>query len=214
MTNRLRVLPVPCLEETTRCQEFSVLSDGKPVPAETRVLVGRDAAWDTQTVTVDADGRFSFTGLPPEQLDLSTNIRGYHPSAKNVSLDILNRSGLVGTIGADIDGLRFLLEPGPHPEIDYRKFSREDHAENHDAAGQPPPRSGPQSVVPGRSPSHHDGRRVDLFTSRGRQAYREGIERRRYFAVASVDPTEAPNAIPSGGPSAVRHRRFADESGG
>jgi Carboxypeptidase regulatory-like domain len=107
-----------------------VLSDGKPAPAETRVLVGRETAWDTQTVTVDADGRFSFTGLPPEQLDLSTRIRGYHPSEKNASLDMLNRSGLVGTIGADIDGLRFLLEPGPDPEIDYHKFSREDHAEN------------------------------------------------------------------------------------
>jgi len=107
-----------------------ILSDGEAVPSGTHVLVGRDAAWDTQTAEVSPDGRFSFAGLPSEQIDLSTNVRGYHTSEKNASLDVLSRSGLMGSIKADIDDLRLLLEPGPLPEIDYRKISREDYAEN------------------------------------------------------------------------------------
>jgi hypothetical protein len=106
-----------------------VLADGKPVPPETRVLASRGGAWDSQTAAVGPDGRFSFNGLPPEQLGLSTNVRGYHPSPKNASFDLLNRMGLLGTVQGDVDDLRFLLDPGPRPEIDYRRFSREDHAE-------------------------------------------------------------------------------------
>jgi len=105
------------------------VADGKPVPPETRVLASRELAWDVQTVTVGPDGRFSFTGLPPERLSLTTNVRGYHPSPKNASFDLLNRMGLLGTVQGDIDDLRFLLDPGPRPAIDYRRFSREDSAE-------------------------------------------------------------------------------------
>lgn len=119
-----------------------VLADGKPVPPATRILASRDAAWDSQTVTVGPDGRFSFTGLPPERLSLSTNVRGYHSSPKNASLDLLNRMGLLGTVGGDIDDLRFLLEPGPTPEIDYRRFSREESAE-YELRRDGPPRGAP-----------------------------------------------------------------------
>lgn len=119
-----------------------VLADGKPVPTATRILASRDAAWDSQTVTVGPDGRFSFTGLPPERLSLSTNVRGYHSSPKNASLDLLNRMGLLGTVGGDIDDLRFLLEPGPTPEIDYRRFSREESAE-YELRRDGPPRGAP-----------------------------------------------------------------------
>jgi hypothetical protein len=106
-----------------------VLADGKPLPADTRILASREGAWDSQTATVGPDGRFSFSGLPPERLSLSTNIRGYHPSPKNASFDILNRMGLLGTVQGDIDDLRFLLEPGSRPEIDYSRFNRDDYAE-------------------------------------------------------------------------------------
>jgi hypothetical protein len=93
-----------------------VLADGKPVPADTRVLLSREEAWDTQQAVVDKDGRFTFVGLPPEGYGLSVNLRGYHVSAKNASKDLLNGFQLLGVIDADIDELRFLLDPGPEPE--------------------------------------------------------------------------------------------------
>jgi hypothetical protein len=94
-----------------------VLADGKPVPAGTRVVLSREEAWDTQQALVDDEGRFVLTGLPAERYSLSANVRGYHHSAKNASLDLLNNFGLVGTIREDIEGLRLLLEPGPRPEV-------------------------------------------------------------------------------------------------
>jgi hypothetical protein len=106
-----------------------VLSDGKPVPPETRVLASRWEAWDSQTATVGPDGRFSFTGLPAEELRLSTNVRGYHASPKNASFDLLNRLGLLGTVKGDVDDLPLLLEPGPRPEIGVPRLSGEDRAE-------------------------------------------------------------------------------------
>jgi hypothetical protein len=104
-----------------------VLADGKPVPPETRMPASREEAWDSQTATVGPDGRFSLTGLPPEQLSLYTNVRGYHLSPKNASYDLLNRDGLLGTVRADIDDLRFLLDTGPR--IDHQQSSQEDMKE-------------------------------------------------------------------------------------
>jgi hypothetical protein len=104
-----------------------ILADGKLIPPETRVLALRQQAWDSQTATVGPDGRFAFTGLPPEQLSLSTNIRGYHPSPKNASFDLLNRLGLLGTVRGDVDDLRFLLDTGAN--INDHKFSQEDSGE-------------------------------------------------------------------------------------
>jgi hypothetical protein len=89
-----------------------VLADGKPVPAGTRVLLAREEAWDTQQAVVDEEGRFTLTGLPAERYTLSVNVPGYHLSAQNASLDLLNGFRLVGTVREDIEGMNLLLEPG------------------------------------------------------------------------------------------------------
>jgi hypothetical protein len=103
-----------------------VLSDGKPVPAGTRVLLSRDEAWDSQQAVVDAQGRFEFTGLPAECFGLSANVRGYHASPRNASFDLLNGFQLLGTVRADTVGLRLLLRPGPEAErapFDDRRYA-------------------------------------------------------------------------------------------
>jgi hypothetical protein len=87
-----------------------ILSDGKPIPPSTRLLVGRESAWDTQAVVLDADGKFEVTGLPTERYSLSIALKGYHFSTKNHSIEQINRR-LVGTIDQDIAGLKILLEP-------------------------------------------------------------------------------------------------------
>ena len=42
------------------------IDGGNAIPAGTRILLSRDAAWDTRTVPVAADGTFDALGLPPE----------------------------------------------------------------------------------------------------------------------------------------------------
>jgi hypothetical protein len=88
------------------------LSDGKPAPAGTRVLINRQEAWDSQQAVVGQDGSFAFAGLPAERYGLSANVRGYRASSKNASFDMLNPFGLIGTVPADVTGLRLLYEPG------------------------------------------------------------------------------------------------------
>jgi hypothetical protein len=104
-----------------------VLADGKRVSSDTRVLLSRDGAWDSQTSTIGPDGEFSFTGLPPERVILSTHLRGYHPSRKNASFDLLNPFQLLGMIKGDVADLRFLLDPDPGPG--FPRLSREEMAE-------------------------------------------------------------------------------------
>jgi hypothetical protein len=89
-----------------------VLAESKAVPAGTRVIVSREEAWDSQQALVGQDGSFLFTGLPAERYSLSANVRGYRPSARNASLDPLNSFRLLGSVHADIAGLRLLYEPG------------------------------------------------------------------------------------------------------
>ena len=93
-----------------------VLSDGKPVPPGTRIIVDRDRAWDSQLPTLDAEGRFSVDGIPAgEVIGVAVSVKGYHLSKKNVSLDRLNLNGLDGLVDRDIADLRILMEPGPAP---------------------------------------------------------------------------------------------------
>ena len=96
-----------------------VLSDGKPVPAKTRLLVGRENAWDTLQVELDKAGRFDTGGLPTETYSLSARVPGYHISPQNGSLELMNPFHIIGRVDQDITNLLFLLEPGPDLRPDY-----------------------------------------------------------------------------------------------
>ena len=113
-----------------------VLSDGQPIPPKTRLIASRDGAWDSQTVMLDADGRFSVSGLPTETFNVSTSVRGYHFSRQNRSLDLLNYTFLRGRIEHDINDLTILLEPGPLQRPDPAQRSV-DAAKNHQLGETP-----------------------------------------------------------------------------
>ena len=76
---------------------------------------------------VGPDGWLSASGLPAERVSLSTTVRGYRPSPRNASFDLLNRLGLLGMIKGDVEDLRFLLDPGPDP--DHHRLSEDERAE-------------------------------------------------------------------------------------
>jgi hypothetical protein len=91
------------------------------------VLLSREDAWDSQTAAVGPEGTFSFAGLPAERVSLSTRVRGYHPSPRNASVNLINPFELMGMIQGDVEDLRFLLDPGPEPS--FRRLSGEQYAE-------------------------------------------------------------------------------------
>jgi hypothetical protein len=88
-----------------------VLSDGKAVPANIRMFLGREGAMDSQECKLDADGKFQFKGVPAESVSLGVRIKGYRLSKRNPSLDWLN-GAIVGRVEGDASDFTVLLEPG------------------------------------------------------------------------------------------------------
>lgn len=89
-----------------------VLSDGGVIPPNTRILLSRDTAWDSQSVELEEDGSFEFVGVPGESVSISVRITEYHLSTRNISLDLYNLGSLVGRVNDDIENLVILMEPG------------------------------------------------------------------------------------------------------
>jgi hypothetical protein len=52
------------------------LSDGAPLPKNSRLLLGRPEAWDTFTLELPPDGRFVFTNIPAENITFDTRMAG------------------------------------------------------------------------------------------------------------------------------------------
>jgi hypothetical protein len=100
-----------------------VLSDGQPVPPQTRLLVDRQEAWDSMQLNLAEDGSFETTGIPPGTLDLSVRVPGYSVAPQNASLDLLNPYRLVGRVDGDITNLVFLLVKGKGLDPDYGQNS-------------------------------------------------------------------------------------------
>lgn len=88
-----------------------VLSDGKPIPPDTRLFLGREDAWDHTEVAVSPDGKFQLSGVPEEPVSISVRVKGYKFSKRNPSLDWLN-GGIVGRVDKDLKELTLLMEPG------------------------------------------------------------------------------------------------------
>ncbi len=87
------------------------LSDGKPVPPDTRLCAGRQEAMDSAETKLDAQGKFEFKGVPTGSVALSVRIQGYHLSKRNPSLDWLNGE-ILGRVSGDVHDLTILMEPG------------------------------------------------------------------------------------------------------
>ncbi|HTV62272.1 MAG TPA: carboxypeptidase-like regulatory domain-containing protein [Verrucomicrobiae bacterium] len=105
------------------------LSDGKPIPKFSHLLIGRPQTWDSSMIVeLPPDGRFDFTNIPSETISISTTIEGYRFSPRNASLDPLGPSELVGQLDSDKTNLIVLLEPGKPLQPDYAENESEEGA--------------------------------------------------------------------------------------
>jgi len=119
------------VEASQRLAGQVVCSDGGPVPADTRLLVSRQEAWDSMQIKLDKDGRFDTQGLPRETISLSARIPGYRISPKNLSLDTLNPFQLVGRLDRDVTNLVYLVEKGPDLQPQYDSMPSESELPQH-----------------------------------------------------------------------------------
>ncbi|MEN6627054.1 MAG: SUMF1/EgtB/PvdO family nonheme iron enzyme [Candidatus Sumerlaeia bacterium] len=97
------------------------LSDGKPVPADARVMIIGATSRDAQFIKIGPDGRFEFKGLPPDVYEITPHIEGYMTSQNNVHdplpgpmLPMASGWGVAATrnVDRDVKDLRVLVEPG------------------------------------------------------------------------------------------------------
>jgi hypothetical protein len=100
------------VEPANRITGRLALSDGKPVPAHTRVIFYRRDLMDTQSMEADASGGFSVGGMPCGMIWISAKVPGYRFSDKNRSLDRPGGIALQGLVKGEINGLIMLFEPG------------------------------------------------------------------------------------------------------
>ncbi|MEP6669762.1 MAG: hypothetical protein ABJF10_11450 [Chthoniobacter sp.] len=106
-----------------------ILADGKPVPPNTRLMLSRKNAWDSQLVMIGEEGKFTANAVPGEQISFNITVPGYCLSPKNSNVNPWNRDTLTGLVNADVDGLKILLEakgpPAPAWEDAPRPTSEE-----------------------------------------------------------------------------------------
>ena len=88
-----------------------VLTDGKAVPAATRLLLSREEAWDSQSAVIAADGSFSFAGVPEEAVTLSVRIPGYRLASKRNRFQQVQPWAVALFVDADKAGLKLFFEP-------------------------------------------------------------------------------------------------------
>jgi hypothetical protein len=86
--------------------------NGDPLPKGIKITVGYDDASDSQSMKVDAEGRFRFDGLAPRLVDVTVPIQDWRVTGANRSLDLLNPFRLTGLLEDDKDDLVVLIEQG------------------------------------------------------------------------------------------------------
>jgi len=90
-----------------------VLSDGRPVPPGTRLLISLDPAFDAQVRTLDPDGRFEFRGVPRGDISIDLRLRGYRFAKESTGFTVAHGFPECSAAGdRDVEGMRLVLEPG------------------------------------------------------------------------------------------------------
>ncbi len=102
------------LQPAHRLSGRIVLEDGGKIQAHSRVLLSRQHAFDSQETVLDADGRFSFEGIPEEEITITALVGNYLLSYKNLCADIGNNQ-LCGFIDRDVRDLKILLSSDGEP---------------------------------------------------------------------------------------------------
>jgi hypothetical protein len=97
------------------------LSDGKPVPKDSKFFLWHDQTRGGQNQALEAYGEFRLEGLHPGEIGCNVRVPGYRLTKLNRSYSDLNGGELLATLTESVTGLEFLMEPGErsHPGIGF-----------------------------------------------------------------------------------------------
>ena len=88
-----------------------MFTDGKPISDNTRLLLSREEAWDSQSTVVAADGSFSFAGVPEEAVKLIARIPGYRLASQRNRFQQVQPWAVALFVDADKSELELYFEP-------------------------------------------------------------------------------------------------------
>ena len=77
--------------------------NAKTLPVGSRLILGREGAWDFSVIDLPAEGRFDLPNVPGETVSLSVGMAGYRTAGTQPKL---------GRLESDRTGLLLLMEPG------------------------------------------------------------------------------------------------------
>jgi peroxiredoxin len=92
------------------------LTTGNPLSTNVHVMLSREEAWDTLRTVADSSGKFRFTGVPAESVDIYARVQGHQLSLRNQSLDPNNPYRLMGRVKTNKSDLVMEFEPGTQRE--------------------------------------------------------------------------------------------------
>ena len=79
------------------------VANAKSLPVGSRLILGREGAWDFSVIDLPSDGRFDLPNVPGETVSLRVGMTGHRPAGSLPKL---------GRLSSDQTGLLLLMEPG------------------------------------------------------------------------------------------------------
>ncbi len=85
------------------------LPPGQKLPANTKIALDREPAWDLIDIPVNPDGLFVFEGLPPETYSIRVSAKGFEIDGTRLAYQMLEQGGFGLHLDDSIDNLRIPL---------------------------------------------------------------------------------------------------------
>lgn len=102
------------LEPIYRVSGRIILTDGRPIPKNTRLWLSREEiGWDAAVCVLGQDGSFSFSGVPEEAVALGVRVVGYRLASQKNRFQQIRSTHVAVMVDGDKSGLEIYMEPDP-----------------------------------------------------------------------------------------------------
>jgi hypothetical protein len=106
-------LPPLSLERGFRLRGRLSLSDAKPLPQGTELMLARTLGGKPLRIALDTDGHFELEGMPPETVQLMVRVRGYHIAPALARDVVTTKYGVRIAMLRDREDVAIVLDPDP-----------------------------------------------------------------------------------------------------
>ena len=99
---------------------------GQTLPADSRIMLVRDPAWDLISVPVESNGKFTVDGLPPETFAIRIASKGFEIDGKGIAYQLLGPQSLGLRLHESVEDLHIPLVASDAPRSKPEEANRKD----------------------------------------------------------------------------------------